>query len=480
MNLTLQFHGQRPGERLMLITHRHWWAYLRRVWLPMIVAAVLFAAVVVMPSPELRLATIGTMIVMPGLVMAYFYLEWRNDLLIITDQRILRKEHSLLTFNSQLNELPISSIQAVHSDVPGRDVFARLFKYGDLVIKTAGKAGTITLVFVPNPEHVQDIIFQRVNDRSAEARQKQEAIKSEINRVLAGDVPSSNPAPIKQKPPSPGFIQMKFTNERGETVYRKHWLFWLRGVFGSLLVLIGAIAGFVAWTVIPTVNALGIIVLPTIGFAVLIGGLWFYWSDWDWRNDLYLISNDTITLIHRRPLWLQNEDDRILISRIDNVSVEISGLFQSLFDYGNVKIALVGDTGTKLFRGVGHPRGVQEEISKRQAQARQALIDTEERRRREEIASYIAAYDEARRSGVAPPQPYTPQSFAPSYNPSGNPLPNMSPGQPQAAPPTSPAPRPQYGSGIPGTRADPNASPNPTPPTPQPGNRPPRIPRTRS
>src|SRR5690606_5157261 len=126
-----------------------------------------------------------------------------------------------------------------------------------------------------------------------------------------------------------------------------------------------------------------------------------------------------------------------------------------------VKIALVGDSGTKLFKGVPDPRGVQEDISKRQARARQAIIEAEENRRRQEIASYIAAYDEAQKAGMQPQQ-YAPQNYTPPY-------------APQAASPTPPtapaAPRPQYGSGIPGTRPDPNVSANPDLGTPPPGSR---------
>jgi CRP/FNR family transcriptional regulator, cyclic AMP receptor protein len=456
-----KFKGQRDGEKLMLMTRRHWWAYVRRVWLPLFVAAVLFAAVAVMPSPELRLVVLGMMIFIPGTVMTYFYLEWNNDLLIVTDQRIVRIEHTILTFNSQLNEIPIKSVQAVDTEIPTVDPFARLFRYGNIIVKTAGKAGTITLSFVPEPEAVQDIIFERINDKSEEARRSQNAIRNEIERALGNLPPAPPPTQqVKPKPVRPGLLSMRYINANGDTVYRKHWLYWLRGVSLPLLALMGCVALLLAWLFVPAVNTLGIIVLPLLGFAVMAAGLWFYWADWDWRNDLYVINDNTVTFIHRRPLWLQNEDDRILINRIDNVSVEVTGLLPSMLNYGNVKIALVGEATNKVFRGVPNPRGIQEEISQRQAKARQAVIDAEERRRHEEIARYIAAYDEAQRTN-RPPQ-YAPQTYAPSHPstvPPTPPQPQMPPTQ--VNPPVPPA---QYGTGIPSARPNPADRPSRIPP----------------
>jgi membrane protein YdbS with pleckstrin-like domain len=465
-----RFKGQRPNEQLYLMTRRHWWAYMRRVWLPLFVAAVLFAAAAVMPSPELRLVVLGMMIFIPGTVMAYLYLEWNNDLLIVTDQRIIRIEHTIITFNSQFNEIPIRSVQAVDTEIPTVDVFARMFQYGNIIIKTAGQAGTIRLNFVPDVEAVQDIIFERINDKSEEARRNENAIRNEIERAL-GNLPPEPKAPEAPKPirVGPGFLGMKYINESGDTVYRKHWLYWLRGVFPALLLLLGCVVVFFVWLAVPAVQAVGIIVLPALAFVAVGAGLWFYWSDWDWRNDLYLINDDTITFIHRRPLWLQNEDDRILINRIDNVSVDISGLLPSLLNYGNVKIALVGEASNKTFKAVPNPKTIQAEISARQTKARQSVIEGEERRRREEIARYIAVYDEAQRNASQRQPQYAPQSYAPPY---------VQQQESNLPPAGTPAPPAQYGTGIPTARPNPRVEQAP-PTAPNPALRPPRVPPTR-
>ena len=90
--------------------------------------------------------------------------------------------------------------------------------------------------------------------------------------------------------------------------------------------------------------------IGTIGLGVSLSSLlWFYWSDWDWRNDLYIVRDDTIVMIHKRPLWLQNNRDQILLNQIDNVVAESKGFFQQAFSYGDVRISLIGADRFKVF-----------------------------------------------------------------------------------------------------------------------------------
>ncbi|MBC8099300.1 MAG: cyclic nucleotide-binding domain-containing protein, partial [Armatimonadetes bacterium] len=60
------FKGQLADEPILHRTHRHRWAYLRRVWLPLLVGIVGLIGTAAMPSPELRLATLGLTLVLPG------------------------------------------------------------------------------------------------------------------------------------------------------------------------------------------------------------------------------------------------------------------------------------------------------------------------------------------------------------------------------------------------------------------------------
>ena len=105
--------------------------------------------------------------------------------------------------------------------------------------------------------------------------------------------------------------------------------------------------------------------------------------DWDWRNDVYVISDDTITLVRKRPFFLENLRDQILVERIDNVESVTSGLFAALLKYGDVRMSLVGADEPKLFVKVPRPREIQQEISRRQhnKSLRRARFDAMQQRK---------------------------------------------------------------------------------------------------
>ena len=441
----------RSGEKLLLQTRRHWWAYIRQSWIPLVVGIIMLLVAFAVPSDGLRVLLLTGTLLVPGALLLYFYLEWRNDQLIVTTDRVLRIERTIITFRSWTNEVPIRSIQQVNTEIPAYDVFARIFNYGEIVLKTAGKAGTVKLNFIPDAERVQDMIFELLNNSQQNMEQRRDGqIRDDIQRVL-GNLPPEEDRKITPvvQPTERGFLQTRFINAQGATVYRKHWLFWLRSVMTPLLLLGGSVIAILLFLAVPGLNTLGIVAYPAAGLAFVVGGLWLYWADWDWRNDVYIVGDDTISIIHRRPLWLQNEDDRILINRIDNVIVEISGILRSAFNYGDVKLALIGDSGTKIFKDVPSPRAVQNEISARQQRVKGAAAEAEEKRRREEIARYIAAYDEARGAGQAAqinPQGMQ-QGFAPAQSP-------------DQIPRAAPTAGPRYGAGIPNARPNPHSAPN--------------------
>ena len=81
-------------------------------------------------------------------------------------------------------------------------------------------------------------------------------------------------------------------------------------------------------------------ILATIGgvVAILIGVVWFWLADWDWRNDLYIISDTVITLLNRSPLYLQYNEDQVLLSKIHNIEAVTVGLFSSLLDLSLIHI----------------------------------------------------------------------------------------------------------------------------------------------
>jgi hypothetical protein len=336
-------------------------------------------------------------IIVPGLMMLYFYLEWHNDHIIITNQRLIHIEQTIHTMRTHISEVNMDSIHQVNADIVTSDLFSRVFGYGTVSLRTAGEAGNIYLTAIPDPEGIQDLVLQNRTRRGQEEQQDhRQEIRAEIDKVLSGQS-GTTPYPEQTTPP--------------ETVYRKHPMVWIRNLFLPILLMGFSLVFLVLTLTVSALDGLGLLG-PLIAVVLfMVGGIGVYWAYWDWRNDIYIVGEDIIRLIHRRPLFLQNEDDQLLLESVDNVVSERKGLFQSLLDYGNVRISLIGgDVGdAKTFSGIPHPQAVQEEITRRQSRMRNREKEEAERQRKGEIAEYLKVYHETVGGGQQPESPQTPQ-----------------------------------------------------------------------
>ncbi|MCY3780559.1 MAG: cyclic nucleotide-binding domain-containing protein [Chloroflexi bacterium] len=366
-----RFAEQREDEEILIQTHRHWWSFVRTAWLPLILMPAMWVAAVLVEAQVLTIALLVLSAALPGLGLIYFYLEWRNDSVIVTDQRIIRITRTILALHRQVTQVGMESIHEINFDIPPYDLFARLFRYGTVIVKTAGAQGNLELPLMPNPERFQKLIMEdRQYFENRQAQRHQKLVRAEMQRWLAGESAEDDSAAAADGPPRPlpgskGYLSTKIVMSNGDIVYRKHISVWAQHTALPLLaILIGLAALILTFTLIsPDIR---IVTFPASMVALLAGFLTYYWLDWDWRNDVYIISDDIITLVHKRPFFLQNLRDQILVERIDNVESESTGLFAALMKYGNVSMSLVGADEPKRFVKVPNPQAIQQEISRRQ------------------------------------------------------------------------------------------------------------------
>lgn len=419
------FKGQRPNEEVLMDTRRHRWAWIRRAWVPGTLMILMIMAAFLIPFSAFTLVIIVLALLIPGGLLLYYYLEWRNDHVIITDQRITHIEHDILTFRNRTSEVPIGSVQEVNADIITSDPFSRLFNYGNVHIKTAGDAGNMQLTVMPRPNDIQELIFANTRRQAnLEEREHRNSIRATVDKVLGnatGEFPTVDGADGNDEESQPQatvrssqrpFLRTRFVREDGSIVYRKHLAFWLRGTLWPGFLILSGLLFLVAAATLNAFEGLRVIG-PAIGFFVmLVGFIWFYWSDWDWRNDVYILGDETIQIIHQRPLWLQNEDDQVLLERVDNIVSLQSGFLQTALSYGNVRLSLVGGApeDAKVFRAVSRPQKVQAEIARRQSLVKQRAANAQEKQRREEIAEYLSVYHETVSQQQGKADNYTPKS----------------------------------------------------------------------
>ncbi len=458
------FAEQRDDEEILLQTHRHWWSFIRTAWLPLLLLPLMLAGAALVDSHALTVALLGLSLALPGLGLVYFAVEWRNDSVIVTDQRIIRITRTILALHRQVTQVGMDSIHEINFDIPPYDPFARLFRYGAVIVKTAGAQGNLELPMMPNPEGFQKLIMEdRRYFENRKAQRHHKLVRAEMQRWLAGDASKDDIlAPADDGPPRPlpgsnSYLSTKIAMSNGDIVYRKHVSVWFQHTALPVLTLLIGLAALVLTFTLVNHDARTVTFAAAM-VALLAGAITYYWLDWDWRNDVYIISDDTITLVHKRPFFLQNLRDQILVERIDNVESESTGLFAALMKYGDVSMSLVGADEPKRFIKVPNPQAIQQEISRRQHNKAQRRARYDALQQQQMLGEYLAL-SPAANANPAPtigdnhpfgfqqasvPHARAKSDAAPTTQAARNPDRNRPPRVPTKAPASYPPPNPGF------------------------------------
>ncbi|MCY3719690.1 MAG: cyclic nucleotide-binding domain-containing protein [Anaerolineaceae bacterium] len=400
------FRGQRRGEGILTLRRRHPWSWAYRALLPVTLALLALIAASLVSEAALTLALVGAGLFLPAMWLLYLMAEWHNDYLIITDQRVIRREKTILAFEETLAELPLESVHEVSFDIPKRDTFAHVFGYGTVFIRTAGDSGNMTLPMMTAPEELQTLLIRnRQEFRRRLQDQAQASLEENMDALVAGEPLSPLPAPPGfTRHDAPGVFSTRFSDPQGNVVYRKHLSVWLGHIFLPLVLLIGSAISLLVQLMPGVVPDFGLTGLLASGIGVTAAVLWLYWTDWDWRNDMLFIGQTTLRIIHRRPMWLQDYNEQFLLTQVDSVTINRSGPLNTLMDRGDLLISLIGDDlgAERNFSKVGRPHRVQDEISGQRAAVLARREESEALRRREEFATWIDAWQTRRQRQERP------------------------------------------------------------------------------
>jgi membrane protein YdbS with pleckstrin-like domain len=179
------FKWQEEGETVVVSQHRHDVMLLRNILLPTFIFMLALAACIYWyqevrsPLPVLIGAFLWIVIV---LLVVYLFLDHRDDIYVVTDKRVVLREHKPMGRESRV-EAPLRTIQDIQETQVG--LLAQIFDFGDLIIETAGEKGHVSFREIPDPEDVREIIFEQIRRLQTGAKiREREAIREDMRRYF--------------------------------------------------------------------------------------------------------------------------------------------------------------------------------------------------------------------------------------------------------------------------------------------------------
>jgi len=160
-------------------------------------------------------------------------------------------------------------------------------------------------------------------------------------------------------------------DERIRAVVRKHWLVLLRDSFGLIVFYI--IPFIVYWyffdnTITPKILVEQIYTNPSLSVLIFAVSAWtlIVWvklfAIWiDYYLDVWFITNKRIVDIEQKGFF-RREISTFRMERIQDVTVEVSGIIQTLLDIGNIHVQTAGESQEFIIKGIGHPKKIKEII----------------------------------------------------------------------------------------------------------------------
>ena len=186
--LVRMFFATLPTNGNTIIWRKHWWILCKRMTGPLLIAAAFLVITVLWL--RLALPRQGQIVWLLGFVAALLWsvwqaIDWRNDLYIMTPDRLIDIEKRPFVFEDRL-EAGLSMIQDVRYTQPS--FISMLLDFGDVYLETAGEQGSLTFDSVPHPKRVQSIISDRVRAFRETVKQTERERQQQQVRGLVEDI----------------------------------------------------------------------------------------------------------------------------------------------------------------------------------------------------------------------------------------------------------------------------------------------------
>jgi len=160
------FDGQKDGEQILLVLHRHWFDILSQFFLIFGMLFLFIGSFVSFPliypdlwgsfSGNLFLFLENLFFMLIWVIAFLIWIDYYFDIWIVTDRRIVNIEQKAL-FSRCISELELEKVQDITTEVRG--VIPTFLNYGDIQVQTAGEQEKFLFRNVPDPYSIKDLIM---------------------------------------------------------------------------------------------------------------------------------------------------------------------------------------------------------------------------------------------------------------------------------------------------------------------------------
>jgi len=159
-----------------------------------------------------------------------------------------------------------------------------------------------------------------------------------------------------------------FKVKKGEkliAVYRRHIFVLLLELFPPILfsIIVVAVASFLILMFFSGQTAMIVLILFIMTLFLHMLWLVIFISFADYYLDIWILTDRRVISIEQASLFARTTFE-FELPKIQEVGVDVRGVIPTLFDYGNVRVRTASENPDFVFKQVGSPIDVKDEITK--------------------------------------------------------------------------------------------------------------------
>lgn len=349
--------SRRQGKAQAVLVLRKWWVFWLVKQLPLLAAALLC-----LYFPTWRLLAL-----LPGVLFLFSWLYRRANGLYIHSSECIARIFRIRGLRRSSIKIPLEQVQSI--EVHRKGILQSIFRIGSLSLKTSTGESSLLLKQLFRPEKALDRLNQLRKSRQF-CKDPLNSLKKAWNRRKEqGQFPREVFRGEFCSPPDAS---------HGSCRFRKSFYVLFKQLLlpvGIMLLPLGLL--FSGW--LPEDADKALILVSLIPLPVV----WYRWEDW--RNDIFKVEGGTVYDVDKKPLGREMTRRNTSLSHIENITARQKGFAGWLFNCGEVRILLPGNTGDFVFEEVADPWQVQDQLMQLRREEEERNREKQGHEREEEL-----------------------------------------------------------------------------------------------